>query len=81
MEIKRIRNFLIALDELLINNEYYDDNLQKDIIDITEEQCYNILMQNDEWHLLGSEKVKGFIHLFITDFRARMELLKQFKAL
>jgi len=76
----RLRRFLIALDELIQDNEYYDDDLQKEVCDITEVQCYDILMENEEFHLLTSEKVKGFINIFITDFKSRMCILRQFKA-
>lgn len=75
----RLKNFLVDLDELLQNNEYYDDDLEKEVCDITEDQCYDILMKTEEYHLLGTERVKGCIHLFMTDFASRMAILHAFK--
>ena len=71
----RLKNFLTDLDQLLQDNEYYDDELQKEVCDITEEQCYNSLMETKEYHLLGTEKVKAFINLFITDYSSRIAIL------
>ena len=70
----RLRNFLVDLDQLLQDNEYYDDELEKAVCDITENQCYDVLMKTEEYHLLGTEKVKAFINLFMTDFASRMAI-------
>lgn len=77
----RIKNFLIDLDQLISENECYDDDLKKEVCNITEEQCYNVIMKTKDYHLLGIEKVKGFIHLFINDFETRMVILSLFNAL
>lgn len=77
----RMKKFVIALDELLLNNEYYDEELQETVCEVSEDDAYNILMKNDEFHLLTSKVVKGLIHLFITDYRARVITLNQFKSL
>lgn len=71
----RLRNFLVELDQLLQDNEYYDDESGKDFCEITEKECYDILMETNEYHLLGTEKVKSFIHLFITDYSSRIAIL------
>ena len=71
----RLRNFLADLDIIILDNEYYDDELGKEVCDITEEQCYNILMETKEYHLLGTERVKAFINLFITDYSSRIAIL------
>lgn len=71
----RLKNFLVDLDQILQDSEYYDDDLKKEVCDITEEQCYNILMETKEYHLLGTERVKAFIHLFMTDYSSRMAIL------
>lgn len=71
----RLRNFIEDLDQLLVDYEYYDDELKKEVCDISEEQCYNILMETKEYHLLGTEKVKTFINLFITDYSSRIAIL------
>lgn len=77
----RLKNFLVDLDQLIQDNEYYDDDLEKAVCDITEEQCYNVLMETKEYHLLGTEKVKAFISLFMTDFTSRMAILRNLNLL
>ena len=77
----RLRNFLVDLDQLLQDNEYYDDELEKAVCDITENQCYDVLMKTEEYHLLGTEKVKAFINLFMTDFASRMAILRNLNLL
>jgi hypothetical protein len=77
----RLRKFFIDLDQLLQDNEYYDDDLQTEVINITKEQCYDMLMENEEYHLLTKQKVEAFIDLFISDYSSRMNILRTFKAL
>jgi hypothetical protein len=77
----RLRKFFIDLDQLLQDNEYYDDDLQTEVINITKEQCYDMLMENEGYHLLTKQKVEAFIDLFISDYSSRMNILRTFKAL
>lgn len=71
----RLKRFIVKLDQLLQDCEYHDDETGEDVCDITEEECYDFLMKTEEYHLLGTEKVKSFIHLFITDYSSRIAIL------
>ena len=67
-EATRLRKFLVALDSFISSNCYYDDENEEDVNLFTEEQCYDKLMTNEEFHLLTSKKVKELIHIAYTDF-------------
>lgn len=71
----RLKRFIVELDQLLQDCEYHDDETGEDVCDVTEEECYDSLMKTEEYHLLGAEKVKSFIHLFITDYSSRVAIL------
>lgn len=77
----RLKRFIVELDELLQDCEYHDDETGEDVCEITEEECYDFLMKTEEYHLLGTEKVKSFIHLFITDYSSRIAILKALNCL
>ena len=80
-EMKRLRKFLMEVDDMILNNEYWDDEKECAVCTCTEEDIYNGIMKTEEFHLLGTERVKGIIHMFMTDYSVRMMLLKQFKVL
>lgn len=77
----RLKRFIAELDQILQDCEYYDDELKTEVCDITEEECYDILMKTDEYHLLGTEKVKSFINLFMTDYSSRIAILTALNSL
>lgn len=76
-EMVRMKKMLVALDECMSDATYYDDDKQEDVCELTEEEIYNCLMKNDEFHLLTSEVVKNFIHTF-QDHSMRMSILSGF---
>lgn len=80
MENKRIRNFMIALNNFIDDNSYYDDDLQTEVCEVTGEDCYEYVMAVDEFHLLTSKFVKGIIDLFLSDYRSRVLISEKFKA-
>lgn len=83
IEEKRKRRFLVKLDQLIQENiDCCIDELGNPLpCEYTEETVYNWIMEDDEYHLLTSEYVKEMIHLFMTDFKARMTLLRDNKLL
>lgn len=77
----RKRNFAIELDQILQENIdcCIDDDGNELPCDYTEETVYNWIMEKEEYHLLTTNYVKEMIHLFMTDFRARMTYLRDNK--
>ena len=59
---------------------YYDDEKGEAVIDGTEEDLYNAIMMDDEMHLLGSEKVKAFIHIYFTDYHTFSDICIAYNA-
>lgn len=74
----RFKKFLIDLDQILQENvDIYMDEYGNPIEnDITEQDVYNWIMENKQYRLLTSEKAKHIIHLFMSDFSFRMNMLR-----
>ena len=76
----RTRKLLTALNDYFNDVAYYDDDLEQEVIDSTEDDCYSAIMTDDELHLLGTEYVKSMIHIMFTDFDLFSTISIQFKA-
>lgn len=79
MEMKRMRKFLSELDDIIMDCCYYDEDLQTEVFTETEDDVYRYIMETDEFHWLGTEKVKKFIHIFMTDWKLASEIRYAFK--
>lgn len=81
---KTLSKFLSELDSLLIENREFVDDEGNETIDesVTEDIVYTWIMNSDEeYHFLGTNKVKQLIHIFFTDYKSRMILLNAFNCL
>lgn len=76
----KLRRFLIALDAWFGSFSYYDEETDDVVIDGDEDDCYNCLMQTDEFHLLGEKFVRDIIHTGFTDYDKFVELCHANKA-
>ncbi len=76
----RKKRFLCELDNLLIDtvDDCIDEDGNKTETHYTEEMIYNIIMETDEYHLLGTNYVREIIHKFVQDFGYRMQTLRQY---
>lgn len=79
-EMKRFQKLLIALNEYMDSYSYYDVELDDTVIDGDENDCYNVIMQDTELHLLTSETVRKVIHICYTDWESFDKMCRQFKA-
>ena len=79
-ETKRMRKLLIALNEYMDSFSYYDDDLDDVVIDGDEAECYDVIMKDEELHLLTSEKVKEIIHICYTNWPKFDLMTRQYKA-
>lgn len=70
----RMIKFLTELEGYLGERSCYDEETGEDIIEGTEEECYDILMKTQDFHLLGEEVVRKLIHIGFTDFKAYTEI-------
>ena len=78
MDNVRVKKFLIALNDWLSSNSYYDEELEDTIIQGSEDECYNELMKCEEYHLLGTDIVKGLIHTAFISFDGYIAILKKY---
>ena len=79
-EKARMRKLLIALNQYMDSFSYYDEDLDETIIDGDEAECYNVIMKDDELHLLTTEKVKEIIHICFVNWNKFDDLCRQYKA-
>ena len=77
---KRYSKLLNAILELETACGYYDEEKQIEVLDATEDDFYEMIMRDDEMHFLGTDKVKGTIHLFFTDRSTFEAIARVYKA-
>lgn len=76
----RLTKFLIALNEYFSNHSFYDDEIEQTMVDGTEADCYNCLMQENEFHFIGEQTAKALIHIGFTNWEAFVVLLNKHNA-
>ena len=64
----RLAKLIDAIEEYSDNFAYYDDELEETIVDGTEDEMYNVIMQDDELHLLGTETVREWVSLWYNNW-------------
>ena len=74
IHVLRMVKFLTELEGYLGERSCYEEETGEDIIEGTEEECYDILMKIQDFHLLGEEVVRKLIHIGFTDFKAYTEI-------
>ena len=79
-ELVRLKKFLVELDNYFGAFSYYDEEADETVIDGDEQECYDILMRNDEFHLLGADTVKAWIHMSFTDWELFMKMCHEIRA-
>lgn len=79
-EMIRMRKLLSALNEYMDSFSYYDEDLDDVVIDGDENECYNVIMQDDELHLLGTEIVKKVIHICYNNWEEFDRMCRQHRA-
>ena len=79
--MKRLQELLIAIDWFTMQCTYHDDETGEDVIDATEEDCYNAIIAEDEHLKFMTEKViRFYINMAFTDWKAFSALQKEFNA-
>lgn len=68
--MNRLARLIEAIDRITAEYAYYDDTVDDIVIDLTEEETYDLIMKDNELHLLGAEQVKHWISLWYTDWQA-----------
>lgn len=79
-ETMRMRKLLIALNQYMDSFSYYDEDTDDTVIDGDENECYDVIMRDDELHLLGTETVKRVIHLCYTDWEEFDKMCRKYRA-
>ena len=53
--------------------EYYDDDTEETVCDISEEEIYQQLIERNDYRFLTTEVIKDEIHKCFTDWNYRMK--------
>ena len=71
--MKRLSDLYNDIDNIMQNNEYYDDDTEETVCDISEEEIYQQLIERNDYRFLATEAIKNEIHKFYTDWNYRMK--------
>ena len=71
--MKRLSDLYNDIDNIMQNNEYYDDDTEETVCDISEEEIYQQLIERNDYRFLTTEAIKDEIHKFFTDWNYRMK--------
>lgn len=69
----RLAKLIDSIESYSNSFSYYDEELNETVVDGTEEEMYNVIMQDDELHLLGEKTVKEWVSLWYNDWCAYEE--------
>ena len=71
--MKRLSDLYNDIDNIMQNNEYYDDDTEETVCDISEEEIYQQLIERNDYRFLTTETIKDEIYKFYTDWNYRMK--------
>jgi hypothetical protein len=71
--MKRLSDLYNDIDNIMQNNEYYDDDTEETVCDISEEEIYQQLIERNDYRFLTTEAIKDEIYKFFTDWNYRMK--------
>ena len=71
--MKRLSDLYNDIDNIMQNNEYYDDDTEETVCDISEEEIYQQLIERNDYRFLTKEAIKDEIHKFFTDWNYRIK--------
>ena len=72
----RLRRFMVEVDEIIQEYEYYDEETETDVCNTTEQEVYDRAFREcKDFRFVGKEKAQEIIHIFMTDFGERMKML------
>lgn len=64
----RLSKLIEAIERYNDSYAYYDEELDETVVDGTEEEVYNTIMQDDELHFLGEETCRKWISLWYNNW-------------
>lgn len=72
--MKRIKDLYVEIDNIMAENEYYDEETEDTCCEITEEEVYQRIVEREDFRFLTSEVIKDEIHKFFTDWEYRIKM-------
>ena len=64
----RLGKLIDAIEDYSNSFSYYDEDLDETVVDGTEDEMYDVIMQDEEIHFLGTETVRKWIHMWFSNW-------------
>ena len=73
--MKRLSDLYKDIDNIMSENEYYDDDTEETICEVSEDDIYRIITTRNDYRFLTAATIKEEIHNCFTDFTYRISKL------
>ena len=66
--MKRLSDLYNDIDNIMQNNEYYDDDTEETVCEISEDEIYQQLIERNDYRFLTTEAIKDEIHIWRKNY-------------
>ena len=73
--MKRLSDLYKDIDNIMSENEYYDDDTEETVCEVSEDDIYRIITKRNDYRFLTAATIKAEIHNCFMDFTYRMSKL------
>ncbi len=69
--MKRLNDLYKDIDNIMQDNEYYDDETEETVCEISESEIYQRIIERNDYKFLTADVIKEEIHKCFTDWSYR----------
>lgn len=70
--MKRLNDLYKDIDSIMQDNEYYDDEAEETVCEISEDEVYKIIIERKDYKFLTAKVIKEEIHKSFTSYEYRV---------
>lgn len=70
--MKRLEDLYRDIDAIMANNEYYDDDTEETVCEISEDDVYKIITEQKDYKFLTAKVIKEEIHKCFISYEYRV---------
>lgn len=71
--MKRLEDLYRDIDAIIADNEYYDDDTEETVCEISESEIYQRIIERNDYKFLTADVIKEEIRKCFTNFTYRMK--------
>lgn len=71
--MKRLNDLYKDIDSIMQDNEYYDDETEETVYNISESELYQRIIERNDYKFLTADVIKEEIHKCFIDWNYRMK--------